>query len=148
MQTTLEQIKSYTALWRETNSLYEAWAGQHGLSYYELLVILSLSETDGPCRQKDICTQWVLPKQTVNTILKSFQKRSWITLVPSQEDRRNKEIKLTKPGRDFIAKTVHAMQRHECMVLDSLGPDQVEELIQITRLYNQYFKEADSNEPT
>lgn len=146
MQTTLEQIKSYTALWRETNSLYEAWAGQHGLSYYELLVILSLSEADGPLRQKDICTQWTLPKQTVNTILKSFQKRSWITLIPSKEDRRNKEILLTDPGRDFVSRTAQAMQQHECMVLESLGSKRAEELIQITRLYNQFFKEADSNE--
>lgn len=147
MQSTLEQIKQYTALWRETNSLYEEWAGQRGLSYYELLVILSLSETDGPCKQKDICKQWVLPKQTVNTILKSFSKRSWVTLIPSQEDRRNKDIILTDSGRDFVEGIARAMQIHECTVLNSLGPERVRELIEITQLYNQHFKEADSNEP-
>ena len=37
-----EQLKHYTVLWRETSALYEEWAKKHGLSYYELLVILSI----------------------------------------------------------------------------------------------------------
>ena len=43
-----EQLKHYTVLWRETSALYEEWAKKHGLSYYELLVILSIMEPDGP----------------------------------------------------------------------------------------------------
>ena len=49
-----EQIKLYTTLWQETNALYEKWAKKHGLSYYELLVILSLADKSA-CKQKDIC---------------------------------------------------------------------------------------------
>ena len=64
-----EQLKHYTVLWRETSALYEEWAKKRGLSYYELLVILSIMEPGGPCLQKDICTHWQLTKQTVNTIL-------------------------------------------------------------------------------
>lgn len=93
-----EQLKHYTVLWRETSALYEEWAKKRGLSYYELLVILSIMEPDGPCLQKDICTHWQLPKQTVNTILKNFAGRAWITLVPSEEDRRGKVILLTRAG--------------------------------------------------
>lgn len=62
----------YTELWRETNALYEDWARKHGLSYYELLVILSLSEKDMVHTQKNICRRWQLPKQTVNSIFKKF----------------------------------------------------------------------------
>ena len=78
-----EQLQHYTVLWRETSALYEEWAKRHALSYYELLVILSIMNPDGPCLQKDTCTHWQLPKQTVNTILKNFAGRGWITLVPS-----------------------------------------------------------------
>lgn len=67
-----EQLQHYTVLWRETSALYEEWAKRHALSYYELLVILSIMNPDGPCLQKDICTHWQLPKQTVNTILKTL----------------------------------------------------------------------------
>lgn len=148
MKTSLEQIKLYTTLWRETTSLYEDWAKRHGLSYYELLVILSLSESEGICKQKDICRDWVLPKQTVNTILKHFLERSWVTLVPSEEDRRNKDILLTDAGNEFVQIAVNELQAHECAVWNSLGQEKSRALIEITALYNKLFKEADTDEPT
>lgn len=148
MTTTLEQIKLYTTLWRESNALYEEWAKRHGLSYYELLVLLSLSESDGLCRQKDICCQWTLPKQTVNTILKNFMERTLVTLVPSPEDRRNKDISLTGTGRKFAAEITDALHAHECAVLEALGSERAKALIEATTLYNQLFKEVDTNELT
>lgn len=42
-----EQLQHYTVLWRETSALYEEWAKRHALSYYELLVILSIMNPDG-----------------------------------------------------------------------------------------------------
>lgn len=85
-----EQIKLYTTLWQETNALYEKWAKKHGLSYYELLVILSLADKSA-CKQKDICQVWQLPKQTVHTILKAFVQHGWVELTPCEDDRRNKQ---------------------------------------------------------
>lgn len=92
-----EQIKLYTTLWQETNALYEKWAKKHGLSYYELLVILSLADKSA-CKQKDICQVWQLPKQTVHTILKAFVQHGWVELTPCEDDRRNKTIRLTPIG--------------------------------------------------
>lgn len=148
MATTLEQIKLYTTLWRESNTLYEDWAKKYDLSYYELLVLLSLSESDGICRQKDICCQWTLPKQTVNTILKNFTKRSWVTLIPSPEDRRNKDISLTEAGKKVADKTAKALHSHECAVLNALGSEHAKALIEATTLYNRLFKELGTDELT
>ena len=114
-----EQLKAYTALWQEANAMYEKWAEKRGLSFYELLVVLSLVEADGTCNQKEICTQWLLPKQTVHTILKTFVKKEWVVLTPSEADRRNKIIGLTQTGRSFL-----------CAVAEN------------TALYNQFFKEV------
>lgn len=148
MQTTLEQIKLYTTLWRETTILYEDWAKRHGLSYYELLVLLSLSESEGVCKQKDICREWVLPKQTVNTILKHFLERSWVTLVPSGEDRRNKDILLTESGHRFVCLTVDELQAHESTVWKAFGEWKANTLIELTALYNKLFKEVINDEPS
>ena len=41
---TSEQLKRYYSAWRATNAIYEDWAKKYGLSYYELLVLLSLRE--------------------------------------------------------------------------------------------------------
>ena len=66
----LQDIQAYNALWLDSSVLYREWAKAHDVSYFELLVILSL--TEGPCSQKEICQKWQIPKQTVNSILKNF----------------------------------------------------------------------------
>ena len=52
---TSEQLKRYYSAWRAMNAIYEDWAKKYGLSYYELLVLLSLRE--GPLRgdASDMC---------------------------------------------------------------------------------------------
>ena len=141
-----EQLQHYTVLWRETSALYEEWAKRHALSYYELLVILSIMNPDGPCLQKDICTHWQLPKQTVNPILKNFAGRGWITLVPSAEDRRGRVILPTGTGRLFMEATVSDLQAHEKSVWQRMGQENARALLESTALYNKLFKETDSNE--
>ena len=141
-----EQLQHYTVLWRETSALYEEWAKRHALSYYELLVILSIMNPDGPCLQKDICTHWQLPKQTVNTILKNFAGRGWITLVPSAEDRRGRVILPTGTGRLFMEAPVSDLQAHEKSVWQRMGQENARALLESTALYNKLFKETDSNE--
>ncbi|WP_130863502.1 MarR family winged helix-turn-helix transcriptional regulator [Bacilliculturomica massiliensis] len=135
-----DRIKQYNALWREANAMYGDWAKKHGLSYYELLVVLSLTEADGVCKQKDICAQWLLPKQTVNTILKNFLSRGWVELTPCGADRRNKAIHLTGSGRESLGAVAAELQEHECSVLSKLGEERAGELIRITSLYNTFFK--------
>ena len=142
-----EQIKLYTTLWQETNALYEKWAKKHGLSYYELLVILSLADKSA-CKQKDICQVWQLPKQTVHTILKEFVQHGWVELTPCEDDRRNKTICLTPIGEKNICAIAGELQRCERAVWKKLGAERANALIEYTRRYNQYFQEAGLNEDT
>lgn len=92
----------YNELWRETSALYEAWARQNGLSYHELLVVLSIAQARGPCTQKTICAQWAVPKQTVHSVLQGFLARGLVRLCPAPGDRRNKQIECTPQGRAFL----------------------------------------------
>ena len=142
-----DQLKLYTTLWQETNALYEKWAKKHGLSYYELLVILSLAGKEA-CKQKDICQDWQLPKQTVHTILKAFVQHGWVELIPCEEDRRNKAISLTPAGRKTICAIAGELQRCEQDVWKKLSEERATALIEYTRLYNQYFQEAGLDEDT
>lgn len=143
-----EQIKLYTTLWRETMLIYEDWAQRHGFSYCELLVILALAEDGEVSTQKEICRQWQLPKQTVNTILKGFEQREWTVLTPSSEDRRNKEIRLTAAGKAEIDSIASALQRCEKTAWKRMGRECSDALINSTRLYNQLLREVGISEAT
>ena len=77
-----KQVARYYHVWRETNRIYSDWAKKHDISYNALLILYSLWNAKHYCTQKMICDQWMLPKQTVNTILKEFEKKSWYSSVP------------------------------------------------------------------
>ena len=132
----------YNAIWMETNQLYEAWARQRGLSFYELLVILSVTEADGALLQRDICRRFAIPKQTVSAIIKALAEKGWLELEVSAQDRRSRELRLTSEGRARAARIARELQAHEAQVWRRLGPRRAEQLIESTALYNQYFREV------
>ena len=116
--------RQYTAVWRQTNAIYDAWAKRHGLTYPELLAGLSLSAP----RPEEIAETWLLSRQSVRTILQGFAKRGWFTLEPCQADRRKKRIVLSREGQAAVWQT--------------LGEKRTESLIKTTALYNELFEEA------
>ena len=116
--------RQYTAVWRQTYAIYDAWAKRHGLTYPELLAVLSLSAP----RPEEIAETWLLSRQSVRTILQGFAKRGWLTLEPCQADRRKKRIVLSREGQAAVWQT--------------LGEKRTESLIKTTALYNELFEEA------
>lgn len=132
----------YNALWIETNQLYETWARQQGVSLYELLVILSIVETDGTALQKDICQRFAIPKQTISAIIKALTNKGWLELKVLEQDRRSRKLCLTSEGIARAQQIARALQEHEAQVWLRLGLDRAEQLIEYTALYNRYFKEV------
>lgn len=140
----LQDIQAYNALWLDSSVLYREWAKAHDVSYFELLVILSL--TEGPCSQKEICQKWQIPKQTVNSILKNFLQNNWVKLTPAKEDKRNKIILLTQEGRAYMEPLAQKLADCECTVWVKLGEERRKALMEGTALYNKFFREAQTDE--
>ena len=54
----------------------------------EFFALYSFYESNGRCTQKMISEKWNIPKQTVNTILKDFQKKDtsiWYLMIQTRE---------------------------------------------------------------
>ena len=139
----LRQLSArYNAVWMETSQLYETWARRQGLSFYELLVVLSVTEAEEAVFQKDICRRFTSPKQTVHAIIKTLADKGWLELEVSEQDRRSRKLCLTAEGREQAAQIVQSLQEHEARVWLRLGVDRAEQLIEYTALYNRYFREV------
>lgn len=141
-----KEIKQYYALWCETNGAYEKWARRYQLSYYELLILISLWENKQPCTQRKICDQWTMPKQTVHSILKNFEKKNWVILKIQEKDHRNKVISLTRAGYEFAKVVMRDLQQHEGMVWEKLGEQRRQDLLENTTLYLKYFIGGEEDE--
>lgn len=136
------QVRRYYNIWREMLVSYEEWAKQYGISYNCLLVLYSLWEDRDNCTQKEICSQWVLPKQTVNTILKELQKKGMIEFEVMEKDHRNKSIHLTDEGICFAEEIIPALQDLEVSVMEELGGECGKALIENTAMFAEYFKKG------
>ena len=136
-----ERSRRYTALWQENNQLYEQWARRHHLSYNELLILISLMDADDGCTQKDLCGQWLLPKQTVHSILKNMIRKGLVCLEASDGDKRSKKIRFTEEGREAAKQVTDALFDMESRIWDRLGVPSTENLLYALTLFNQFMKE-------
>ena len=73
-----EQLQLYYSLWKESNVIYEEWAKSQGLSSNSLLILESFYYDGDQCTQKSISQKWMIPKQTINTILKEFESKGYV----------------------------------------------------------------------
>ena len=80
----MEELNRYYAVWQETNYVYTEWAKAHGISVSCLLALTAIDEGGEDCTQKKISQRWLIPKHTVNMILKDFERQKFVELLPMQ----------------------------------------------------------------
>ena len=136
------QLQRYYALWKECT----ARNGQRmrlGTVFKWSFALHSFYESNGRCTQKMISEKWNIPKQTVNTILKDFQKKGYINMVSDDSDKRNKLICLTESGMEYTKDIIEKLHSKEIYVIEKMGLENIESLNDNTELFIRLFKEGD-----
>lgn len=137
----LSQImQEYNEQWQRCAALYKQWAEGMGITYHELLALMTLAETE-VCTPKTIAEQWTLPKQTVHSVLRSFIKKGWIEMTGLEGDGRGRRILFTADGHAALARIIGALDRREKAVLQRLGEKNARRLVELTALFNRCFAE-------
>lgn len=137
-----EKVSQFYGVWRDMSMVYEEWAKSYNLSYNSLLVLYSLWENKEGCTQTLICDEWVLAKQTVNSILKEFQNKGYVDFSTSSEDKRVKIVKLTASGRRFAEVPVAALWNLETSIMNTMGTQCANYLIDNMALFVKEFKKG------
>lgn len=96
-----ENIRSYYDVYFGIGVIYERLAKAHGLTPSSLFVFYMVHEYPVQCTQHFIYEKLFYPKQTVNTILDSFEKKGYISKKISSYDKRNKNSLLTEAGQKY-----------------------------------------------
>lgn len=136
-----KDIQAYYAWWRRMNDLYVEWARAHGLSSFSLFVLDSLYGSENGCTQKQICRDWMLPKQTVNSILKGFEEKGYITSRVSEEDKRKRLIFLTGEGMAYGEAIISELRGLEERIMEKMGKEKREAMNEGAFLYCRLFQE-------
>ena len=136
-----QQLHTYNAIYKETDALYSELARRSGLSDCAFWLLYSLRDTEGICRQKDICGQWTLSKQTVNSALKRLESQGLIILEPEAGNAKSKRILLTDQGDRFAEQHIDQVFELEQRVLHRMGEAAVEAMLDTNRCYLELFRE-------
>lgn len=140
----LEQLQRYYTLWKDCTAAYEEWSKEQGLSSNGVLVLYSFYSGDECCTQKSISRKWCIPKQTVNTILKDFQKKGYVEMVSMPDDRRNKLLKLTDSGKLLADEVIGKLRKKEVHVMEKMGLKNITDLNDNMERFVGLFREGDA----
>ena len=128
-------------IYHKINSLYSSYAKSVGLNYPFILVLQILCDPSQVYTQKAICDELELPKQLVNSIVKTLWEQGYIELEEAK-DRRNKEIFLTQHGKRYAAKILKPLAEAEDAALKDVTFTELTNLIIFMEKYRKTLKNA------
>lgn len=135
------QWREYNRLIKETDAMYNKAAQHFGLSYVSFWILYSLCDEDQPFTQSDLCQQWFISKQTINSAIASLIKSGYITLEAENGSRR-KNICLTENGLSFCRKNILPFLEVDRASLSGLSLEERDMMLALMQKQLNYFKEG------
>lgn len=111
-----------------TYTIKSKWMGIKANTLYLLYAL-----NDGKKHtQKDIADEWLIPRTTLNTIIKECEADGYIKLEPIPKTKRELHIRLTSTGKKFAQKILDPIYQAEeqamLKTLKSCNPDFIKDL--------------------
>lgn len=130
----------FNAAWAKSTALYTKAASVLGVGYPEMMVLYAL-DTMGELTQKQIAENFGMQKQTVHTVVSALQKKGYLLLEASEEDKREKRIVLTESGQEYTHRIISPLQKAEDRVYRMIGNDRLQAICETIDLFNLLFEQ-------
>lgn len=99
---------------KEFDETYHKIAMHYNLSDSSFWILYALYQKKDGCTQKELCTDWYINKQTINSAIRYLQNKGYITLNYEENNKKYKRVSITKKGLEIAKQTVgKAMQIEE-----------------------------------
>ena len=123
---------------------YEIFAKNHQLSGNELAILYALWVYQART-QKQIADEYLIAKQTINTLCKKYETDGMIESVASDSDKREKILHLTERGQNFAKPIIETLLNQENKIIDEFGAERMSfllnEFIQLQQLMAQTLEQ-------
>lgn len=121
--------------------IYSEWSSRHNISYNEMLVLYTIREY-GFCTQKQICGNYLLPKQTINNVMAALRKAGLLEYEEDHSKGHEKAFVLTAKGIEYAAPFLKSLDEVESQALQLLGEEKLQALTGLLLEYNQALNQA------
>ena len=140
-----EEVRAYVNQYCKLRDIqyasYELYARRHNLTAKELFVLDLIWFAEDGCLQTEICERLSTTRQTISSIIKKFWKLGYISLTEAETDRRNKIIRLTDTGREYVKNIIPPAARAEIDAMAELSSKDIAELLRLTTIFSNHMKE-------
>lgn len=136
-----ENLARFGAIVQQINRYYDACAKFYDMSLNSLRVLHILYRYPDGCAQKTIQDELLFPKQTVNSIIKAFTAKGYVSFKPSPEDGREKLIFLSPEGLSKTENANMAINKMQITAWKVLSAEQEIKLLQLLEIFESALKQ-------
>ena len=115
--------------------IYSQWAKKCGSSYNRMLVFYTIREY-GYCIQKQMCDQYLLPRQTMNNIVASLCQEGLLVEEPARRQGREKAYVLTAAGQDYSDRMLASLNTMEERAAQIIGQERIRTMTALVLEYD------------
>ena len=133
-----ELIKAVNIYSCKINLLYGEWARRKGLSLYSMMVLDAVAQSQ-PCTQKQISEGWLLPKQTVNAVIKEMEMKGIVHLAPGR-NQKEKLVSFTDSGMNAYREMMASTNQLEERIVEKIGNDECLAALHTLRSFAEIFE--------
>lgn len=140
-----ELFLDYMRLDHQIDEFYHELAQRQGLSDSAFLVLWSVRELGEGCTQRDICRQFFLSKQTVNSSVRKLEREGFLALRPGEG--REVRICLTDRGRTLVREKVLPVMEAERAAAGAVSPEEWRTMLRLGERWLARFRELTEEIP-
>ena len=134
------QLAAFNQLYKEMDEIYHVYAKEQGISDTVFWILYSLYENNSSYIQKELCSEWHYPPQTVNSALKSLEKQGIISLEAVPGNKKNKLVSLTEHGLTLTQRVIARLTDAERNAILSMTSDERRTLLSLTEKYTEFLR--------
>ena len=137
---TSDPLALFNQLYKEMDEIYHQYAKRQGISDTALWLLYSLYEDGAGYTQRELCSAWHYPPQTINSALKSLVNQGYIRLKPVEGNQKNKRIALTETGKELMREVIFPLIQAEKRTFQTLEKSERDTLLSLTHKYVSLLK--------
>ena len=137
---TSDPLALFNQLYKEMDEIYHQYAKRRGISDTALWLLYSLYEDGAGYTQRELCSAWHYPPQTINSALKNLVNQGYIRLKPVEGNQKNKRIVLTEAGNEMMQEIISPLIRAEKRTFQRLEKSERDTLLSLTHKYVSLLK--------
>ena len=134
------ELRQLFDIMNETDKMYNVLAKKVDLSFNQLIILYYL-RTHKNVTQKNIASDMLVPKQTINSILNNWIKDGFI-IFQNESSKKNKIILLSEEGEEVLGVKIDNIMDKENLILSKFSQSEVEALVSSNLEYLKIMKEV------